>query len=372
MIPLPQNTPPSPPDCDAVGELLSAYLDGELTEGEKKTVETHLQTCDACRQLADALTNLRREIGEAKLTPPAALRGDIMAKIHRENRLRRIRRLTAVGSVGAAAMLCFVILGNALLGSLTSADKAAPEAYHDADIAAYGLSSPAEVMDSAVEMDLQRSGSGTPSGNIAPTEKSAAEPETAATEWVVGEVEEPLCTVATEAAKSIRVAAAILPQALQNIPLAEALSDSDDLIPAQAKADGQSSTSADSVSSPNTLQKMMHNPLAVLAEQQLGILCTVELTDGNTAIPYVYDLTDGRQLTLNEFLGDVMKELAATFPIEPNTPFCPTAEGLVLHLAEDEIITLVWDAFPSLAKCVSRFALDAPPLLTLEGARIVP
>ena len=73
MIPSPQNTPHPLSDCDAVGELLSAYLDGELTEGEKNTVEAHLQTCDACRQLAEALGELRREIGRAELTPPPAL-----------------------------------------------------------------------------------------------------------------------------------------------------------------------------------------------------------------------------------------------------------------------------------------------------------
>lgn len=369
MIPSPQNTPPSLPDCDAVGELLSAYLDGELTEEEKNTVAAHLQTCDACRQLAEALGELRREIGGAELTPPPALRENIMARVHRENRLRRIRRLTAAGSVGVAAMLCFVILGNALLGSLTAADDAAPEAYYDADIAAYALNSPAEVRDSAVDAEYQRSGSGKPADGIVPAGQSEA--ETVTTDRVE-EVEEPLCTVAPEATGSIRVVAALLPSTWQNIPLSEALAQATDLILTQAKADGESSTSDDSVSAPDTLQKMMHNPLAVLAEQQLGTLCTVELTDVETAIPYVYDLTDGRRLTLANFLGEAMAELAAIFPIGPNTPFCPTAEGLVLHLTEDEIITLVWNAFPSLEECVSRFAMDASPLLSPEGARIVP
>ena len=368
MIPSPQNTPPSLPDCDAVGELLSAYLDGELTEGEKNTIEAHLQTCDACRQLAEALGNLRREIGGAELTPPPALHGAIMTKIHRENRLRRIRRLTAIGSAGVAAMLCFVILGNALLGTLTSADSAAPEANRKADMDAYSLNSPAEVMDFAVEAGFQRSGSGAPSDNIAPAGQSEA--ETVTTEWIEV-VEEPLCTVAPEAVGSIRVVAAILPQTWQSIPLSEALAQTTDLILTQAKADGESSTSADAVSAPDTLQKMMHNPLATLAEQQMGTLCTVELTDGETDIPYVYDLTDGRQLTLADFLGDAMGELAAIFPIGANTPFCPTAEGLVLHLPGDEIITLVWNAFPSLGECVSRFAMDTSPLLSPEGARII-
>ena len=364
MIPSPKNTPHSLPDCAAVGELLSAYLDGELTAGEKEAVEAHLQTCDACRHLAEALGSLRTEIRGAELTPPPELRSSIMKQIHRENRLRRIRRLTAVGSVGAAAMLCLVIIGNAVLGSLTAADSAAPEAYHDADMA-YSTYSSVGVMDATVEAELQRAGTAAPAETAAPAGKGDTYSVTTATTAWAEEVLEPVCTSAPEETLSGRIVAAILPQAMCSISLEEALKQST-LTFAPEKAESYS------VSAPNTLQKMVHNPLATLAEQQLGILCTVELTDGNAAAPYVYDLTNGRQLTLTDFLGEAMETLSATFPIEPNTPFCPTAEGLVLWLTEDEIITLVWDAFPVLDQCISRFAMDAPPLMTLEGARIIP
>lgn len=370
MIPSPQNTPRSLPDCDAVGELLSAYLDGELTDGEKETVEAHLQTCDACRQLAQTLESLRAEIGSAELTPPPALRSTIIKQVHRENRLRRIRRLTAVGSVGAAAMLCLVIMGNAVLGSLTAADRAAPEAYHDADMA-YSTYSSVGVMDATVEAELQRAGTAAPAETAAPAGKGTTDSATVATTAWVEEVLEPVCTSAPEAALSSRIIAAILPQTMRSISLEKALTQST-LTFAPTKAEGESTSAADNLTAPDTLQKMMQNPRATLAEQQLGTLCTVELADGITAAPYVYDLTDGRRITLADFLGEALEEIAATFPLEPGTPFCPSAEGLILYLTESEHITLVWDAFPALAECISRFAMDAPPLLAPEGARIIP
>jgi len=366
MIPSPQNTPHSCPDCDAVGELLSAYLDGELTAGEKEAVEAHLQTCDACRQLAEALKNLRTEISGAELTPPPELHSTIMKQVHREN---RIRRLTAAGSVGVAAMLCLVIIGNAVLGSLTSADRAAPEAYHDAE--AYSTYSSVGVMDASVEADLQRAGTAAPAETAAPAGKGDTGSLTTATTAWAEEILEPVCTLAPEEAFSGRIVAAILPQAMRGISLDEALRQST-LTFAPEKAESDSFSATDDLAVPNTLLKMARNPRATLAEQQLGILCTVELTDGDNVIPYVYDLTDNRRITLADFLGEAMEELAATFPLEPDTPFCPTAEGLVVHLAEDEIITLVWDAFPVLAGCISRFAMDEPPLMALEGARIIP
>ncbi len=369
MIPSPQNTPHSLPDCAAVGELLSAYLDGELTAGEKEAVEAHLQTCDACRQLAEALKNLRTEISGAELTPPPALHSNIMKQVHRENRLRRIRRLTAAGSVGVAAMLCLVIIGNAVLGSLTSADRAAPEAYHDAE--AYSTYSSVGVMDASVEAELQRAGTAAPAETAAPAGKGDTGSVTTATTAWAEEVLEPVCTSAPEETLSGRIVAAILPQAMCSISLEEALKQST-LTFAPEKAESASSSAADNLTLPDTLLKMAQNPDAALAEQQLGILCTVELTDGDNVIPYVYDLTENRRITLADFLGEAMEELVATFPLEPDTPFCPTAEGLVVHLAEDEIITLVWDAFPVLAGCISRFAMDEPPLMALEGARIIP
>ena len=42
-------------DCDALKERLSAYLDGEVTDTEKKRLEEHLASCVACRRELDQI-----------------------------------------------------------------------------------------------------------------------------------------------------------------------------------------------------------------------------------------------------------------------------------------------------------------------------
>lgn len=42
-------------ECEDLGPMLSAYLDGELPDEDRKKVEKHLQTCHACRQLVSEL-----------------------------------------------------------------------------------------------------------------------------------------------------------------------------------------------------------------------------------------------------------------------------------------------------------------------------
>ena len=60
--------------CEAVRDLLSAHLDGELDEAERRVVEGHLAACAACAADREAL---RRTVGLVKDLPresaPAAL-----------------------------------------------------------------------------------------------------------------------------------------------------------------------------------------------------------------------------------------------------------------------------------------------------------
>ncbi|MBU4426495.1 MAG: zf-HC2 domain-containing protein [Desulfobacterales bacterium] len=41
--------------CESLGPRLSAYLDGELAEEERRKVKKHLETCQACRELVHEL-----------------------------------------------------------------------------------------------------------------------------------------------------------------------------------------------------------------------------------------------------------------------------------------------------------------------------
>lgn len=50
-------------------ELLSGYLDGELTQQQRQRVERHCDVCAQCRTELAALRVLREEVRAAKLSP---------------------------------------------------------------------------------------------------------------------------------------------------------------------------------------------------------------------------------------------------------------------------------------------------------------
>ena len=51
-------------DCRQIDEMLSGYLDGELTQGDGQRVQLHLESCAKCRTAYDELAELRGTIGE--------------------------------------------------------------------------------------------------------------------------------------------------------------------------------------------------------------------------------------------------------------------------------------------------------------------
>ena len=51
-----------------VGELLSGYIDGELTQQQRQRVEIHCEGCADCRKELDGLRDLRQKVGNARLS----------------------------------------------------------------------------------------------------------------------------------------------------------------------------------------------------------------------------------------------------------------------------------------------------------------
>lgn len=54
-------------DCNKISELLSAYIDGEVTEKEKSLVENHISECTSCKQKLDMMQKTKDIL---KATPP--------------------------------------------------------------------------------------------------------------------------------------------------------------------------------------------------------------------------------------------------------------------------------------------------------------
>lgn len=51
-----------------VGELLTGFVDGELTQQQRQRVDLHCQQCEQCRENLASLLELRERIGEAHLS----------------------------------------------------------------------------------------------------------------------------------------------------------------------------------------------------------------------------------------------------------------------------------------------------------------
>jgi len=50
--------------CQEIDELLSGYLDGELTQQVRQRVELHLEACDKCRAAIDEMAQMQDAVGE--------------------------------------------------------------------------------------------------------------------------------------------------------------------------------------------------------------------------------------------------------------------------------------------------------------------
>ncbi|UCE42080.1 MAG: zf-HC2 domain-containing protein [Candidatus Aminicenantes bacterium] len=48
--------------CERMEELLSPYLEDELTEGERQTVQTHIRTCASCAELLSLMRETKESL----------------------------------------------------------------------------------------------------------------------------------------------------------------------------------------------------------------------------------------------------------------------------------------------------------------------
>ena len=53
---------------DHVGELLSGFIDGELTQQDRQRVQLHIDGCEKCSADVDELRLLRQTVGKARLS----------------------------------------------------------------------------------------------------------------------------------------------------------------------------------------------------------------------------------------------------------------------------------------------------------------
>lgn len=121
---------PSFSDCERLRGVISASLDGEVSEVERATADAHLAECGACRAYAASLEETSRVL---RATPLEELSFPIVLPSHRL-RLARTMQFGAAAAAVAATVFLSVTLGTSPNGGgLTSLSATAatngPAAY---------------------------------------------------------------------------------------------------------------------------------------------------------------------------------------------------------------------------------------------------
>jgi len=119
---------PSFSDCDRMRSVISACLDGEVSEVERATLDVHLAACADCRAYAAGLAETSRLL---RATPLEELGFPIALPSHRL-RLARTMQLGTAAAAVAATVLLSVTVGtgpNRGLTSLSASAANGPAAY---------------------------------------------------------------------------------------------------------------------------------------------------------------------------------------------------------------------------------------------------
>ena len=95
--------------CEDSVELLSARLDGALTEEENRALENHLKICTECRAVAEDLEAIHLSFEDMEPVPaPDGFARDVMAKLEAPKVVPLFRRpaFKAVAGLAACLVLC--------------------------------------------------------------------------------------------------------------------------------------------------------------------------------------------------------------------------------------------------------------------------
>ncbi|OGG54795.1 MAG: hypothetical protein A3F84_21785 [Candidatus Handelsmanbacteria bacterium RIFCSPLOWO2_12_FULL_64_10] len=107
--------------CNRIEETLSAFLDGEVTEAERKEIEAHLSACPGCQSQYRAEQSVRSFVRQRRnqLVEPAPpdLRLRIVRAVQAEETKRRwdvMSRRRTFGLLALAASLVLAVIGGSL------------------------------------------------------------------------------------------------------------------------------------------------------------------------------------------------------------------------------------------------------------------
>src|SRR3954451_20395015 len=89
-----------------LGDVISAYLDGELSEPDRAAAEAHLATCMACAAELEATQSIRSVVRALPaVDPPFGLIENILLDERKPNRRRRRPPLWVAGTLAAGSLV---------------------------------------------------------------------------------------------------------------------------------------------------------------------------------------------------------------------------------------------------------------------------
>ncbi len=104
--------------CEYVSERLSAYIDGECTAEEELNIRAHLEGCDECTALLNALKDTSVWTSDALQTPiPKTLHEDILSAVQEaraRNEAKKIKFSRRWSTVAVAASLLLCVFGTVI------------------------------------------------------------------------------------------------------------------------------------------------------------------------------------------------------------------------------------------------------------------
>lgn len=101
--------------CGEYEALISAFLDGELSEAERAETAEHLASCPACQRYFDDLVAIHDALEQGEVPPPAGFAGAVMDRVRSTPQEKRERKVISFPGwkrwAAMAACCALVVLG---------------------------------------------------------------------------------------------------------------------------------------------------------------------------------------------------------------------------------------------------------------------
>ncbi len=122
-------------------ELLSAYIDGEITEDERRTLESRLM---AEPELQQELTALRQTVALVTQLPTLKAPRDFTLTRAMVAQRRRLIAFPLVSALSAAAAVVLIALGILMIGTEDASNEAIPAAVYEPEVGIYSNTYPSD------------------------------------------------------------------------------------------------------------------------------------------------------------------------------------------------------------------------------------